>query len=102
MRLFLPGNGQGRIKPCRGLFVKPVFIIRKTIQIVIKEEIISTCVKAFLMESQSYRNECVSNNILEKQDKFPRDKSVHQYIRFIYPLQILLKVGIKLCELVFR
>ena len=54
------------------------------------------------MESQSYRNECVSNNILEKQDKFPRDKSVHQYIRFIYPLQILLKVGIKLCELVFR
>lgn len=44
--------------------------------------------------------ECVSS--IEEKDKFQSDKSVHHFIRFFCPLQILLKGGIKLCKLVFR
>ena len=48
------------------------------------------------MEIGTYCNKFVSSNILENQDKFPPDKSVHHFIRFICPLQILLKAEIKL------
>ena len=43
------------------------------------------------MEIESYSNECVSSNILEKPGKFSPDKTVHHFIKFITSLHILLK-----------
>ena len=42
-----------------------------------KAKILSSYVKSLSTEIDSYNNECVSSNILEKQDKFPPYKSVH-------------------------
>ena len=43
---------------------------------------IFSCAKDLSMGIETYCNECVSNRNLEKQDKFPLDKSVHHFIRF--------------------
>ena len=45
-------------------------------------KIISSYVKCLSIEIDSYNNECVSSNILEKQDRFPPDKRVHEKLFF--------------------
>ena len=57
-----------------------------------KGKVMLQCVKDLSMEIKSGCNEFVSSNILEEQDKFSPNKNVYHFIRFIFPLQSLLKV----------